>query len=235
MRCHPEDKVGFLSREMLIFLWYYYWNRWNVWVSNSVLFGRYFVPIASLKALDHWRVLDCTRLGLCQSCSLLYNHLLEDDKSMGGIVCLFLKRVNECFWYLCMTFILAFLILWLKVLPLVLRHPKLKLMHLVPGNHEALWKRMQISQHKCILYASRNGAIPFQYAVKNEKMKISCFPLFWKFHSVLCKNWCSPGSYESQGGKTQSLACVPLSSPETYTCKSKYKHNGAYLRNYSIL
>lgn len=124
---HSEDKVGFLSRKMLIFPWYCYWNRWNVWVSSSVLFGRHFVPVASLKALYSWRLLDCTRLGLCWSSSLLYIHLLAIDESARSIVHLFLKRVNECFWYPLMTFILAFLVLWLKLLPLFSNIPDLSL------------------------------------------------------------------------------------------------------------
>lgn len=140
-----------------------------------------FVPVASLKALYSWRILDRTRLGPRQSCSLLHIHLLANDESMGSAVYLFLRRVNECFWYPFMIFILAFLSLWPKVLPLIFRHPKLKLMHLVPGNHEALWKRMQISQHKCIFLLPAMEQFPSNMQLKMKRWKLDAFLYFENF------------------------------------------------------
>lgn len=205
MLYHPEDKVGFLSRKMLIFPRYYYWNRWNVWVSNSVLFGRYFVPITSLKALDHWRVLDCTRLGLCQSCSLLYNHLLADDKSMGSIVYLFLKRVNECFWYPCMTFILAFLILWLEVLPSFSDIRNLSWCTWFQVTTKPFEKECKYLSTNAFFMLPEMGQFPFNMHLKMKRWKLVAFLYFENFIAFFVRTGALRGPMRAKAARPRVL------------------------------
>lgn len=71
--------------------------------------------------------------------------------------------------------------------PLVLKYPRLKFVHLVPGNHEAQWKRMQISEHKCVLLLPEVGQFPSNMQLKMKRWKLDGFLYFANFFAFFVR------------------------------------------------